>query len=215
MNKTAELVKEWADFEEKHPDAGIEDFCRFHLTRVREEKKAEHPLFDDIMPPRADEMFIKLIDRILKLYMVYVDMAMKGSGINNFDDFYFLNAVANLKEPKKTQVIYHNITELSSGLLIIDRLTKVKYITEHDDPNDKRSKRLQITEQGRKVLLECYERLGKVCDLFFQDIDEEDLKLCVQLTKNLEIKFSNLWQLHKGKVFEDLYNEIVINKGSL
>jgi len=36
MNKTVELVNIWAEFEKKHPDGDIKDFCRYHLIHQRE-----------------------------------------------------------------------------------------------------------------------------------------------------------------------------------
>src|SRR5262245_33276209 len=98
MNKTAELVNEWAVFEAKHPGQGIEDFCRHYLAAKREFKKSTE-LFDGEMPPRPDIILIKLIDRIARLHMIYIDIAMKDLKIDHFEEFSLLSAVANLKNP--------------------------------------------------------------------------------------------------------------------
>jgi hypothetical protein len=44
------------------------------------------------------------------------------------------------------------------------------------------------------------------------DLSNDDKELCIQLLKNVEIKFSALWQSHKGKAFEDIYKEVVGGK---
>src|SRR5262245_27947856 len=115
MNTTAELVNQWADFETKHPGQGIEEFCRYYLASKRKLKES-NPLFDGEMPPRSDITLIKLIDRIARLHMIYIDIAMKDLKIDHFEEFSLLSAIANLKHPRKTEVIYHTINELSTGL---------------------------------------------------------------------------------------------------
>jgi DNA-binding MarR family transcriptional regulator len=209
-NKTAELVNEWAAFEENHPEADIGDFCRYYLVYQREKEGKE--LFDGALPPRSDIVISKLIDRISKLHMVYIHIAMDGIRINNFEEFALLNAIANLRSPRKTEVIYHTINELSTGLNLLANLRKLGYITEHDDPDDKRSKRLHLTPKGEKVLHECYLRFMRVPEMLFMEMTTQDIEVCVQLLKNVDLKFSALWQQHKGKPFEQVYEAVTGKK---
>jgi len=109
-------------------------------------------------------------------------------------------------------VIYHTLNELSTGLNLLANLKKLGYITEHDDPEDKRSKRLQLTPKGEKVLHECYLRFMRVPEMLFMEMTTQDIEVCVQLLKNVDIKFSALWQLHKGKPFEQVYEAITGKK---
>src|SRR5688572_387914 len=81
MNQTVLLVNEWASFEEQHPDAQLEDFCRYYLTRQREAQKAE-PLFaDQHNPPLAHLVLGKLMGHLVKLYSFYVSLAIKDIDI--------------------------------------------------------------------------------------------------------------------------------------
>ena len=47
---------------------------------------------------------------------------------------------------------------------------------------------------------------------FLYHLTDDDKQLCIQLLKNIEIKFSALWQKHKGKVFDDIYKELMADK---
>jgi DNA-binding MarR family transcriptional regulator len=207
MNKTAELVIHWADFEEKHPEAGIDEFCRYYLASKREKEYSAN-LFDGEVPPRADIVMTKLVDRISRMHMIYVQSALKEMQINHFEEFSLLSAIANLKNPRKTEVIYHTINELSTGLNLLAGMKRQKYITEHDDPDDKRSKRLKLTSKGEKVLQGCYERFSKIPEMLFMEVPEDDIELCIQLLKNVDLKFSKLWMQHKGKPFDEVYKSI-------
>jgi hypothetical protein len=45
----------------------------------------------------------------------------------------------------------------------------------------------------------------------YYDLSEEDIKLCIQLLQGIEIKFSKLWHIHKGKSFNEIHKEVVGN----
>ena len=204
MNKTAELVNLWAAFEEIHPEAGIDDFCRHHLASKREKKL----LFDGELPPRPDIALTKLMDRFARLHMIYIQTALEDMELQHFEEFSLLSAIANLQMPRKTEVIYHTINELSTGLSLLKGLEKKGYIKEKDDMTDKRSKRLSLTKKGEQVLQNCYIKFSMVPEMLFMEMRIEDIELCIQLLKNIDIKFSKLWQNHKGKPFSEVYSNI-------
>jgi DNA-binding MarR family transcriptional regulator len=203
MNKTVELVNRYAEFEENYPDASIGDFCR-HFIASQQNKETLGNLFDGEMPPRADIILTKLMDRIARIHMIYIQIAMKGMKIQHFEEFSLLSAIANLKNPRKTEVIYHTINELSTGLNLLAGMKKRGYINEQDDPEDKRSKRLSLTPKGKKILEGCYERFSKIPELLFKEINNEDIQLCIQLLKNVDLKFSKMWQRDKGRSLEEI-----------
>ena len=208
MNKTAELVTQWAAYEAKHPDGSIDEFCRYYLVSKREAADSKR-LFDGEMPPRSDIVLIKLLDRIARLHMIYIYSAMRDLKINHFEEFSLLSAIANLDNPRKTEVIYHTINELSTGLNLLANMKKRGYITENDDPEDKRSKRLRLTPKGEKALRACYEKFSKIPEMMLMEMTKDDVDLCIQLLKNIEIKFSKLYLQHKEKSFEQVYQNVM------
>jgi DNA-binding MarR family transcriptional regulator len=70
---------------------------------------------------------------------------------------------------------------------------------EDNDRTDKRSKRLKLTKKGEAVLDECHGRVKKLAKTMMGDLREEDQKICIQLLKGVEDKFSGLWQENKWK----------------
>ena len=214
MNKTVELVNEWANFEDKHPQGGIEDFCRYYLVSKREKEK--NPQFlEGIIPPRKASLLTKLLVKIVRMHDIYLAAATKDVRIKQPEEFYFLSVIKNLKSPKKTEVIYHTVNELSNGLNILGSLIRQGYITEQNDDEDKRSKRVSLTPKGEKVLKVCYEKIHKVSELLFFEMSDDDIMLCIQLLKNVEMKFSGQWLLHKNKPFDEVYRSVVGKKAAM
>ena len=203
MDKTVKLVNQWAEFATQNPGADLEDFYRYQLIEHKRHRQLGE-IADGILPPQSNLVLIKLINRIDRLYLEYAEVAIEGVGLKSFEEFLFLNAIEHLQEPRKTDVITHVIRGLSSGLLIIERLKKYGLVRENEDADDKRSKRLVLTAEGKKVLQTCYQRTNQLAQIYFADLSEDDTLLCIQLLKGIEIKFSQRWPEHKGKSFAEI-----------
>jgi len=211
MNKTVELVNAWADFEKNHPESGVEEFCRHYLTKTREKQNKEKLFAGAPMPPKAHMIMSKLMGRIMRMFEVYANEAIKEIGVKKAEEFFFLNYTYHAKNPKKTEVIYDSVTELTTGLAVLEQLRKAGLITEKADPGDKRSKRVSVTAKGEKVLFACYKQFGKVGEIIFGDMPEEDQRLCIQLLQPIDSKHAAIWQQSKGKDFNETYKSLVKN----
>jgi DNA-binding MarR family transcriptional regulator len=208
MNKTVELVNHWGAFEEKHPNGSLEDFCRHYLAQ-QAQQKIEGTLVGGVVPSFNDGLLLKIIGRIQKLNMNYANLALKGTDLNQIEEYGILQTIKQDKNPKKTEIIYANLLELSSGTDMLTRLKTRGLIEEYDDSEDKRSKRIELTAKGEKAIEATKLKIFKNAKLIMNDLSEDDKALCIQLLKNVEIKFSALWQKHKGREFEDIYKEVL------
>jgi predicted transcriptional regulator len=203
MNKTVELVKLWGDYETAHPTDGIVEFCRFLLLKEKQEKR-KIGFAKSAMPGQPSSVLAKMLGRLGRLLNNYAGFAIRQSGLSGFEEFFYLNDIAANEEPKKTEVIYANFNELSSGLLILDRLKRAGLTIEKPDKQDKRIKRLMITKKGTAILHECYSKLNEINNIIFEDMPEEDMLLCIQLLSPTESRISNKWIEDKRKSFSDL-----------
>jgi DNA-binding MarR family transcriptional regulator len=208
MNKTVELVSLWGDFEQKHPDGNIEDFCRHFLAKQRQ-RKITGPLVGGVVPPINEGLLLKIIGRIHKLNVNYANIALAGTDLNQIEEFGIMLTIQQEKNPKKKEVIHANLFELSSGTDMLARMIKRGLIKEYDDKEDKRSKRIQLTPKGEKAIATCFPRIKKMARMMMHDLTDEDMELCIQLLKNVEIKFSALWQRHKGKKLDEIYKDVI------
>lgn len=213
MNKTVELVNLWGKYEEEHPEASIEDFCR-HLLISRRESPIAPPVEtqEGVMPIPLDGLLLRTLGKITKLNMLYVNRAFDGTGLNQIEEFGILMSIMQQKNPRKTEVIYDNLQELSSGTDMVNRLIKRGLIAEYADPEDKRAKRLQITETGKKVIYSCMGRVVKSSRMLMKDMGKDDKLLCVQLLKEVEAKFSKRWPQDKTRSFDEIYDDVVLQK---
>ncbi|MDJ1480942.1 hypothetical protein QNI16_10655 [Cytophagaceae bacterium YF14B1] len=192
MNKTVELVNLWAKYEEENPTAELSQFCQAYLINL-EQKNKKADFWQSPIPPDDTSMFTKLLGRIAKLHSLYAIGAFKECGISSFDEFLYLNSISNTPNSKKTDIILANFNELSSGLLILDRLKKANLIAEQEDELDKRTKRISITKDGTRVLEACYQKLSKVNQMCFGKLSQEQIQLGIQLLQPIEASLAKKW----------------------
>ena len=192
MNKTVELLNLWASYEEKNPKADLAQFCQAYL--VSQESKANPATFwQSPVPPDRVSLLVKLMGRITKLHTLQAVAAFKEYGLTSFDEFLYLSSVAYTLNLKKTDVIGAHFNELSSGLLILDRLKKAGLILEKGDELDKRTKRLMITKKGQTQLEACYRKLDEVNQLCFGELAEDQVNVCVHLLQPVEASLAKQW----------------------
>jgi DNA-binding MarR family transcriptional regulator len=205
MNKTAVLVARWAAFEEQHPDASLEDFFRYSLAeKVKPKTGTVSP---GKLIPDLNGRLVILLRRIGKFHIAYSNIALEGTGLDQMEEFGILVTIFNMGNPIKSEAIYRNIMELSSGSNMLIRMKKRGLVREYDDKEDKRQTRLELTPKGKKVVLQAKDRVMKMAGMMVHVLSDEDKELCIQLLSPIDRRFSDLFQKQKNKDFETIYEE--------
>lgn len=211
MNQLVQLVNEWGAFEEHHPDATAEEFCRHYLISHRE-KISRREMAGGIVPPNPRGLLLKLSGRIMQAFFIYARIAISETELKSFEGFPYLNALKHRGESSKTEVINHNLAELSTGIEILKRLKKQGMITERQDPEDGRSRLVKISPKGEQVLQQCYEKLRYVTEMIFDGTADDDIQLCIQLLKQVEVRHARLAVECKGKSLSQAYEYVTGKK---
>ncbi len=197
MSNTVEILKEWLDFERIKPNASIDDFCVNFLSL-----KEKNTISITDLNCKSDNQLIfgltKTINRLSKLWMYFTLNAVKSIGLTSFDEFTFLYTINESKVLKKKDLIYMHYLEISSGLLVIDRLIKKGFLTEKTDDEDKRSKLVSLTPKGKQALEKCDLELGKVANELYGEMPKEEMELCIQYLMPIENANGKKWHQIKN-----------------
>lgn len=207
MNKTVELVKLWGAFEEQYPEGTLEDFYRLQLTATI---KQDLPIATkwQIMPDINGQLVI-LIRKIGKFHVMYSNKALEGTGLDQIEEFGILVIIFNKKSPIKSEVIYDNLLELSSGTNMLIRLKKRGMISEYNDQDDKRVVRLRLTPKGEETLDKAKIEVLKVAGMMVNGLTDDEKQLCIQLLNPISTRFSSIFQKHKNIPFDEIYRDIM------
>jgi DNA-binding MarR family transcriptional regulator len=192
MNNTVALVTAWVEFEGRQPQASIEDFCRHMLSSIDTHRRTEGETncqtdYQNIYA------LTRIINRLSKLWMHFTLSAMKPMGLTSFDEFAFLYNTNQANSMRKKDLIYMQFIEISSGLLVIDRLIKKGFLQERIDDYDKRSKQVSLTKKGKLTLDKCQIAVGKVAENLYGEMPKEAIELCIHHLEPVEKKIAMQW----------------------
>lgn len=208
VNQTVELVKLWGAFEEQHPGASIADFCRYHLAGSV--KYENYGASKGELRPDLNGQLVILLRRIGKFHIAYSNKALEGTGLDQMEEFGILVTIYNQKNPIKSEAIFNNIMELSSGSNMLIRLKKRGLVSEYADEQDKRVKRLKLTAKGEAALMKAKDVVLQVAEMMVHELSDEDKRLCIQLLQPVDRRFSGLFQKQRNKSFEEIYKENIV-----
>lgn len=203
MTPIVELITEWDAFVNKHEGATVEDFCLYYSRKVSQQKASDE-LFRGISPPDLDTVFSKLINRLSAMHTAYTKMAVKELEGIGAEWFWFLNAIYHRGEASKVEIINYNFIEQSTGIDILNRIKKAGFITERNNPEDKRAKLVKLTPAGEAILLKLYELVYKPTFFMFSDIPDDDKNLIVKLLSATEIKHGKILADNRTKNLDEL-----------
>ncbi len=173
MNKdleiVVELIKSWEKFRE-NGGANLEEFS-FWLFRNFNASDAQngstnHAMGTKALPQKDNENVNAKISHLWGQLERYkhnlVKKAFKDLPIKTVDEFGFLSFVEERKNPKKADYIKCSLLETTTSFEMMKRMYKLGLINEEIDKDDKRSKRIQLTEKGQIVLEQARIKINQV-----------------------------------------------------
>ncbi len=196
-NQLVKLVNLFHEYEQQHPGAGIEDFCRHHLAISQLEKET---LGYDL----SKEVIISIaVGRLARFADMYTKKALAALPIANTDEIVYLMILDETNTPRKSELIHSGLSEFSTGVEIIRRLQKANLVEEFPDAEDRRSKRIRLTDQGKKLLEEVYPKMEIVSKMVASTLTEEEKDLLIQILGRLERRHEQLYSIVKTKNLEE------------
>ncbi len=212
MENIIELVTAFVGYTKDDPNLTVENFCKQYLQNRENNDEMvlsnelvfdalsdngfvlQNNHFNNDTPMPLNDALGSLVGRLSRFALLYTKKALAPLDLSSIDDMVYLHIINALGTPRKSDVIHHAISEFPSGIDIIKRLVKKGCLEELADDNDRRSKRLQLTEKGKIVLLEAYPLANKAGDAAFNLLDMDEKKILLVLLRRLD-RFH--WQHYK------------------
>jgi len=150
--------------------------------------------------PRGEDKDATLGKMVYYMYRYarfYTKKALKDSPLNSLDEFTFLVTLLHTPVTTKTELIHKMVYDKTTGIELINRLIKQGLVTEEENPADKRSKLIHITDLGRGTLFSSFEELGKVSQIIPGNLTTEELHTLIHLLDKLDNHHIEIWDHHK------------------
>jgi DNA-binding MarR family transcriptional regulator len=193
-----ETSQEWirAQAFEGKVKSGEEDVLRFHKYLPLESQIAA------------------LLTRMNRFSMFYTKKAFQGLEISNATEFGILAGIKSLENPRKTDVINLNLLEKTTGTELLKRMVQDGLVSETDDEEDKRSKRVRLTRKGTKLVEEATKRLWEMSAIVTGNLTGEQKHELAQMLNELEDFHNDIYFHQNDLSVEEILERNVLKIGA-
>ena len=153
INLIQQLVG-WVDRFASEPEAGefaLVDFLIWMNAKVFNQEGIQEHEFDEHQI-NMELSFLLIMQN--RHFNAYAKKALADSELSSPDSFSYLYHLSLVDSYRKMELVKMHQMEAPSGIEVLKRLLAKNYIEEYDDPDDKRAKRIKITELGKSELEE-------------------------------------------------------------
>lgn len=145
----------------------LESFILWLNSRLFSEGHAKNSLHSAEM---LDMELSFLLVMQSRYYKTYAKRVLGESELTSPDGFSFLYHLSLTDSFRKMELIKMHHLEPPSGIEVLKRLIKKGFIAEFDDADDKRAKRISITEKGKKELQRTMPKMKEVFQLMTAEL---------------------------------------------
>lgn len=184
-----EIIEEFEKENDRQPNS-LHEFSEWVLYKqsIVNDKEVLNRQFEnneDFDKTQSIEVVLsRQISILYKFAKHYSKKILQKTELSSLDEFGFLAALATKRNFSKSELINFNLMEMTSGIEIIKRLLRRAFIEEFPDPNDKRAKRLKITQEGLNLIVSVFNDMNKVSFIVSGNLSEfEKHQLSSILTK--------------------------------
>ncbi len=142
-----------------------------------------------------------LIGTLFRYVKNYSKKVFENSQVQTIDEFTYLAMLMNYGNMTKSELISRNVHEKTTGMEIIRRLISYNFITQTNDPTDKRSQIITITEGGKIEIFQLFKEMSKVSTIVSGNLSNEEKMILSYLLEKLDIFHRHIYD-HEKK--EDL-----------
>ncbi len=127
-----------------------------------------------------------LLGTLFRYTKYYSKKALDDSPLQSIEEFTYLASLFNGGKMSKTDLINRNVHEKTTGMEIIKRLQKHDFLIQKDDPTDRRSQIIEISESGKLIMIEIFKKMSKVSTLVTGDLNDLEKITLIGLLRKLD-----------------------------
>jgi len=221
-----QLISYWQQFEETTGSSSFGEFCDWLSSSLNENRKSGHGKSvqhanksGEVVKKNSDlsphQQFMMLLSRLAKYQEFYIKRFFEGLPVNTLTEFNFLFSLNKNEALKKTDIIQLNLVEYTTGIDILKRLIRMNLVKEFRDELDKRNKRIKITSEGKRVLIEALLRINKLFEVFLGCVDHEQWQPVLPFLSEIDEFHNYVFTEHADKSYFELIHLIESQKNKV
>ncbi|MCB0639986.1 MAG: winged helix-turn-helix transcriptional regulator [Phaeodactylibacter sp.] len=193
-----ELIDHFEAFEQEATQYSVQAFSEWLYHRMH--PKTVEPVQKDYFeqPLDLDNEIAGGIGILSQHARHYVKTALRDTALVSIMDYLFLASLLRQGDLRKSDLINSNLVEFSPGMEVIRRLLRKKLAEDYVDPDDKRSKRVRITAQGRAEFFRASQSMLQASRIVTGNLTEKEKVVLVSLVRKLMAFHQPIWESDNG-----------------
>lgn len=126
----------------------------------------------------------------------WTKLAFRDLPLVGLQDFGILKYIEITENPSKKEIAQKAVMEASTCFEVIKRLQKNNLISEHTDEEDKRIRRVTLTEHGTEILKRATNQVLQLSKFLLGDLNDEEKRMMLTVLQQLN-DFHYQWY-HEG-----------------
>jgi len=205
-NLLRQLIDLGDAFEQQYPDEIDQTVINF-LAWSTGQQDPETPIIqqeplvmskrytDDV--PVLPTFIVQYLTKTYRYFKLYMKKACEKSPLLNYDDFIALVYLAQHGNMTKTHMVETTVNEKTSGMLVIKRLIDQGFIEQTDNPTDRRSRCITLTDAGMAVLQSVQPGVNQAVLLLTAPLTESEQEQLARFLYRLEEFHEPLYLRHR------------------
>lgn len=155
-------------------------------------------------------ILVAFLNRYTRLYSKKV---LDKTPLTTLDDFtYLIMLLEDPVAPTKTELIERNIHEKTTGIEVLRRLLSNGLIEQFDDPDDRRSKRVKLTDRGRAEIGALIPPMSQVATLVGGNLTPDEKGQLVHLLTKLHLFHNPVFLNERNAPMEILLEHLNVSQ---
>ena len=188
MKTSLELIKEIVDwlelFSKEYPEneLSLESFILWLNSKIF---SANHI---DESEHKSETLNMELSFLLVlqnRYYRAYAKKVLGQSELSSPESFSFLYHLSLVDSYRKMELIKMHHVEPPSGIEVLKRLLHKEFIVEFDDPDDRRARRIRISETGKKEIHTIMPKMQEVFHLMSAEMSLNEKLYVVAFLKQM------------------------------
>lgn len=159
----------------------------YDQEQIKRQLEISEPVWEGKENGRSAESAIStLLVHMNRYAKTYSRSAIADSGFSTQEDFIYLINLKAFGKMTKMQLIKKNVQDKPAGILIINRLIKNGWVRQIDSDDDKRSKILEITDEGISALEQQMDKIRTATKIVTGDLSYTEKLTLIKILDKLD-----------------------------
>jgi len=205
LNEAIRLLESWNQFKLAKPEGELLDFANYIRDQDADNVPEKHAPNDKSIP--TDNYIGFLLGRLSRFTSMWGKKLFDKSRLRSLDEYGILKFIQRSPGGRKSDIVFEAMLEPTTSFEIIKRLKKMGLVTDQPDENDRRTKRVFITDTGHEALEQIDQQLDGLSRLLLGHLSEGDKATLLKVLVELNGFHQNMYENSRDDSLDNLVSE--------